>query len=53
MKNIVRTLVIALAVCGAVATTSAKGSIVKAGKTSAFPTPSCAPNTGDCGLGDW
>jgi hypothetical protein len=57
MKLIIRSFVVALAITGAIATTSANGSSVKtsvvATKTSAHPVPTCAPNTGDCGLGDW
>jgi hypothetical protein len=56
MKNIVRCLAIALAVTGFVATTSANGSTkttVTATKTSAYPTPTCEPGSGDCGLGGW
>jgi hypothetical protein len=53
MKNIVRSLVIALAVTGAIATTCANASPAKAAvgvhKTSALPIPSCDPNDpGDC-----
>lgn len=55
MKIIVRILVIALAVTGAIATTSAKASSAKTtvniSKTSAAPIPNCDPNDpGDCGL---
>jgi len=55
MKIIVRILVIALAVTGAIATTSAKASSAKTtvniSKTSAAPVPTCDPNDpGDCGL---
>jgi len=57
MKLIVRSLVIALAVTGAVATSFANAapakSAVIASKTSAMPVPRCAPNTGDCGIGNW
>lgn len=57
MKLIVRSLVIALAVTGAVATSFANAapakSAVIASKTSAMPVPRCAPNTGDCGIGTW
>jgi hypothetical protein len=57
MKIIIRCFVIALAVTGAIATTSANGSSVKtsvkAGKTSAMPVPVCDPNTGPCGFDDW
>jgi hypothetical protein len=57
MKNVVRTLVIALAVTGALASTSFSGSAAKttaiAGKTSAAPVPYCPPNTPNgCGIGD-
>jgi hypothetical protein len=48
MKLFIRTLVIALALTGAVATTQANGSTVSAqanqSKTSAFPIPSCPPS---------
>lgn len=55
MKTIVRCLVIALAVTGAIATTCAKAAPAKAtvtiSKTSAMPQPTCDPNDpGDCGL---
>lgn len=57
MKIIIRTLVVALAVTGAIATTSANGSSVKtsatATKTSAMPVPACGRNTGSCGIGTW
>ena len=57
MKNIVRSLVIALAVTGAIATTTANGSSAKAtavsAKTSAMPVPTCDPNVSDCGIGQW
>ena len=54
MKIIVRSLVIALAVTGAIATSYAKPtSTVKVAKTSAYPVPTCAPGTGSCGLGTW
>lgn len=57
MKLIVRSLVIALAVTGAAATSfanaaPAKSSVVVS-KTSAMPVPRCAPNTGDCGITGW
>jgi hypothetical protein len=57
MKNIVRSLVIALAVTGAVATSYANGSTSKAtvavSKTSAMPVPSCAPSDPNgCGIFD-
>lgn len=56
MKTIIRTLVIAMAVTGAVATTYANTPSAKAeiavSKTSAAPIPSCMPGdpTG-CGIG--
>ena len=57
MKLIIRSLVVVLAITGAIATTSANGSSVKASvvasKTSAHPVPVCDPGYGDCGLGDW
>ena len=57
MKLIVRSLVIALAVTGAVATSFANAapakSAVIASKTSAMPIPSCPPNTGTCGMDSW
>jgi hypothetical protein len=58
MKIIVRSLVIALAVSGAIATSyssaaSAKAT-VKVSKTSAMPTPTCPPNSGTtCGMDNW
>jgi hypothetical protein len=57
MKIAVRSLVIALALTGAIATTFAKAAPAKAtvtaAKTSAIPVPTCDPNApGDCGLGD-
>ncbi len=58
MKVIVRSLVIALAVTGAIATTFVNSSSAKAttisAKTSAAPTPLCPPGdpTG-CGIGTW
>jgi len=57
MKIAVRSLVIALALTGAIATTFAKAAPAKAtvtaAKTSAMPVPTCDPNApGDCGLGD-
>jgi len=57
MKLIVRALVIALALTGAIATSQANGSSSKAkvslAKTSAWPVPTCPPGdpTG-CGIGD-
>ncbi len=58
MKLIVRSLVVALAVTGAIATSYANASSSKAtirvAKTSAMPVPSCAPDgTTSCGLGKW
>jgi hypothetical protein len=57
MKIIVRSLVIALAVTGAIATSYAKApsasSKVTIAKTSAMPIPSCPPDGGSCGLGQW
>jgi hypothetical protein len=55
MKLIVRLFVIALAVTGAIATTSANGSTGKAtvvaSKTSAAPVPRCPPSDPNgCGL---
>jgi len=52
MKLIVRSLVVALAVTGAIASSYAKAPSAHA-KTSAMPIPSCAPGTGSCGLGTW
>ena len=58
MKLIVRSLVVALAVTGAIATTYSSASSAKAtlsaSKTSAMPTPTCPPDspTG-CGIGNW
>jgi ribosomal protein L17 len=57
MKIIVRTLVIALAVTGAIATTSAKASsartTVNLSKTSAMPVPRCEPgDPNGCGIFD-
>jgi len=56
MKTIVRCLVIALAVTGAIATTYANGSATAATvtthKTSAMPVPRCPPDDPDgCGIG--
>jgi hypothetical protein len=57
MKVIVRSLVIALAVTGAIATTFVSTSSAKTtvtAKTSAMPAPTCDPNGGSsCGLGTW
>jgi hypothetical protein len=57
MKLIIRSLVVALAVSGAIATTSANGSTAKtsavAGKTSAMPVPRCPPSDPNgCGIGN-
>lgn len=55
MKIIIRSLVVTLALTGAIATTyvssaSAK-TTVTAAKTSAYPAPTCDPSDpGDCGL---
>jgi hypothetical protein len=56
MKTIIRCLVIALAVTGAIATTYASGSTATstfgAHKTSAMPVPRCPPDDPDgCGIG--
>jgi hypothetical protein len=57
MNTIVRSLVIALAVTGAIATTYSSASTAKttvtATKTSAMPVPTCEPGSGDCGMGGW
>ena len=57
MKIIVRSLVIAIAVSGAIATTYSNAApakaTVKISKTSAMPVPSCAPGNTDCGMGNW
>lgn len=57
MKVIVRSLVIALAVTGAVATTLVNTTPAKAtisAKTSAMPTPTCPPgDPNGCGIGGW
>jgi hypothetical protein len=57
MKLIIRSVVVLLAITGAIATTSANGSSVKASvvatKTSAHPIPNCDPGTGDCGFLNW
>ena len=52
MKVIVRSLVVALAVTGAVASTYANGSTkpTVSAKTSAMPIPTCAPGSGSCGI---
>ena len=56
MKTIVRSLVVALALTGAIATSYASGSsakaTVKVAKTSAMPVPSCPPGDPD-GCGIW
>ena len=57
MKIIVRSLVIALAVTGAIATTCANASPAKAAvsisKTSAVPVPTCPPDDPNgCGIFD-
>jgi hypothetical protein len=57
MKLIVRLFVVALAVTGAIATTSANGSTAKttavAAKTSAMPVPTCPYNSPNgCGIAD-
>ncbi len=55
MKLIIRSLVVALAVSGAIATTSANGSTAKAtvaSKSSAMPVPRCPPgDPNGCGIG--
>jgi hypothetical protein len=53
MKLIVRSLVVALAVTGAIASSYAKAPATKTGKTSAMPVPTCAPGGTTCGLGTW
>jgi hypothetical protein len=56
MKIIVRTLVIALAVTGAIATTCANAAPAKttvSAKTSAVPIPMCPPDDPNgCGIND-
>lgn len=57
MTTIVRSLVIALAVTGAIASTSVNGSTAKAttisAKTSASPVPFCPPgDPNGCGIGE-
>ncbi len=57
MNLIIRTLVVALAVTGAIATTAANGSTARAtvlsSKTSAAPVPRCPPgDPNGCGIGD-
>jgi hypothetical protein len=53
MKLIVRSLVVALAVTGAIASSYAKAPTTKIAKTSAMPVPTCNPGSGSCGLGTW
>ena len=58
MKVIVRSLVVALAVTGAIATTYSNASSAKAtvknSKTSAIPVPTCPPDDPNgCGIGGW
>jgi hypothetical protein len=58
MKLIVRSLVIALAVTGAIATSFANAAPAKAsviaGKTSAMPIPNCPPDDPNaCGMVGW
>ncbi len=58
MKTIVRSLVIALAVSGAIATSYSNAAPAKAtvsvGKTSAMPVPRCPPDDPNaCGFGNW
>jgi hypothetical protein len=55
MKHIVRAAVVALVLTGAVASTQASSSssknVVTASKTSALPTPMCAPDDPNgCGM---
>ena len=55
MKIIVRSLVVALALTGAIATTyakapSAKTAKVTMNKTSAWPNPICGPDDPTCGI---
>jgi hypothetical protein len=56
MKNIVRSLVVALAVTGAIATSFTSATPAKAtitAKTSAMPVPGCPPGVPDgCGIGE-
>jgi hypothetical protein len=57
MKLFIRTLVVALALTGAIASTHANASSASAtavsAKTSAFPVPTCPPDDPDgCGIGD-
>jgi hypothetical protein len=57
MKVIVRSLVVALAVTGAIATSFVNTTPAKAtvtAKTSAMPVPACPPSDPDaCGMGTW
>ena len=58
MNVILRSLVIALAVSGAIATTYSSAApakaTVRATKTSAMPVPRCAPgDPNGCGLNNW
>lgn len=56
MKVIVRSLVIALAVSGAIATsyTSSASAKTVTAKTSAMPVPACPPGDPDgCGMDNW
>jgi hypothetical protein len=58
MKVIVRSLVVALAVTGAIATTYSNAApakaTVKVAKTSAIPVPTCPPDDPNgCGIGGW
>jgi len=58
MKIIVRCLVLALAVTGAIASTTASASSAKTtvtiSKTSAAPVPTCPPDDPNgCGIGDF
>jgi hypothetical protein len=62
MKNIVRSLVVVLALTGAIASSYAKApaaatasfTTATVSKTSAAPVPRCDPNApGDCGLTSW
>lgn len=57
MKNIVRSLVVVLALTGAIASSYAKAPTattkITISKTSAMPVPTCAPGNTDCGLGNW
>ncbi len=58
MKNIVRSLVVVLALTGAIASSYAKAptsstATIATTKTSAAPVLRCAPNTGDCGFDSW